>query len=80
MIFPPFTCPVLKCHVSYTSKPYVLTPWHASHPQYNYLVDPRTRMGMKKVAWRGAILIFDEAHNVEVLSSSCSQPDAFSGS
>ena len=34
--------------------------------QYNYLVDARTRMGMKNVNWRNAILVFDEAHNVEV--------------
>ncbi len=34
--------------------------------QYNYLVDARTRTGMKNVQWRNSILIFDEAHNVEV--------------
>ena len=33
---------------------------------YNYLVDARTRMGMKSIQWRGSVLIFDEAHNVEV--------------
>jgi DEAD_2 len=34
---------------------------------YNYLVDPRTRSGMTGVAWKGAVVIFDEAHNVEVM-------------
>ena len=33
---------------------------------YNYLVDARTRFGMKGIQWRGSVLIFDEAHNVEV--------------
>ena len=33
---------------------------------YNYLVDARTRMGMKSIQWKGSVLIFDEAHNVEV--------------
>lgn len=36
--------------------------------QYNYLVDARTRMGMKNINWLNAILVFDEAHNVEVTS------------
>jgi len=33
---------------------------------YNYLVDARTRFGLKSIQWRGSVLIFDEAHNVEV--------------
>ena len=33
---------------------------------YNYLIDARTRFGMKGIQWRGSVLIFDEAHNVEV--------------
>jgi DEAD_2 len=37
--------------------------------QYNYLVDPQTRMGMKHLQWRNSVLIFDEAHNVEVTRS-----------
>lgn len=41
---------------------------------YNYLVDPQTRMGMKNVQWRSAILIFDEAHNVEGV---CSEAASF---
>ena len=36
---------------------------------YNYLVDARTRFGMKGIQWRGSVLIFDEAHNVEVRRS-----------
>ena len=36
--------------------------------QYNYLIDPQTRMGMKHIQWRNSVLIFDEAHNVEVTS------------
>ena len=32
---------------------------------YNYLIDPRTRGGLS-IAWENAVLIFDEAHNVEV--------------
>jgi len=32
---------------------------------YNYLVDPKTRGGLG-ISWDNAVLIFDEAHNVEV--------------
>lgn len=32
---------------------------------YNYLIDARTRSGLG-IRWQDAILIFDEAHNVEV--------------
>jgi regulator of telomere elongation helicase 1 len=32
---------------------------------YNYLVDPMTRNGLG-INWDNAVLIFDEAHNVEV--------------
>lgn len=31
---------------------------------YNYLVDVKTRGGLG-IAWHNAVLIFDEAHNVE---------------
>ena len=31
---------------------------------YNYLIDERTRAGLG-VRWQDAVLIFDEAHNVE---------------
>jgi regulator of telomere elongation helicase 1 len=31
---------------------------------YQYLVDPGTRAGLG-VRWEGAVVIFDEAHNVE---------------
>lgn len=33
---------------------------------YNYLVDTKTRSAMKQLSWEGAVLIFDEAHNLEV--------------
>ena len=32
---------------------------------YNYLIDAKTRGGLG-VQWANAVLIFDEAHNVEV--------------
>lgn len=32
---------------------------------YNYLVDAARRRGLG-VAWEGAVVIFDEAHNIEV--------------
>lgn len=33
---------------------------------YNYLVDPKIRGGLQ-TQWANAVLIFDEAHNIEVL-------------
>lgn len=33
---------------------------------YNYLIDSRTRAGLKMLTLQNAVLIFDEAHNVEV--------------
>lgn len=33
---------------------------------YNYLVDAKTRASIKQLSLEGAILIFDEAHNIEV--------------
>ena len=33
---------------------------------YNYIVDARTRLGMQMITWENAIIIFDEAHNIEV--------------
>ena len=33
---------------------------------YNYLVDTKTRTTIKQLTWEGAVLIFDEAHNLEV--------------
>jgi regulator of telomere elongation helicase 1 len=39
---------------------------------YNYLIDPKTRGGLG-ITWENAVLIFDEAHNVEgVCSDACS--------
>lgn len=32
---------------------------------YNYLIDAKTRAGLG-IQWDSAVLIFDEAHNVEV--------------
>lgn len=33
---------------------------------YNYLVDGKIRGGLKMINWQNAVLIFDEAHNLEV--------------
>ena len=33
---------------------------------YNYVLDGRTRMTLTSLPWQGAVIIFDEAHNVEV--------------
>ena len=32
---------------------------------YNYLVDPRSRGGLRALTWRGSVIVFDEAHNLE---------------
>ena len=40
---------------------------------YNYLIDAKTRMGLDKICWENSILIFDEAHNLEVLLQLMSQ-------
>lgn len=40
---------------------------------YNYLIDPQRRKSLN-IAWKDAILIFDEAHNVE---SVCSEVASF---
>jgi hypothetical protein len=42
---------------------------------YNYLVDGNIRGGLKMLQWQNAVLIFDEAHNVEV-KSDCSTTTA----
>lgn len=36
---------------------------------YNYLIDAKSRLGLGKITWEGAVLIFDEAHNLEVSAS-----------
>ena len=33
---------------------------------YQYLLDAKTRIGLDNITWEDAILIFDEAHNLEV--------------
>ena len=40
---------------------------------YNYLIDAKNRMGLGKICWENAVLIFDEAHNLEVRSLPASQ-------
>ena len=42
---------------------------------YNYLIDPKLRDGVgKKIQWKNAVLLFDEAHNVE---SACADAASF---
>ena len=41
---------------------------------YNYLIDPKTRSGLD-IAWNNAVLIFDEAHNIESVCSSSASFD-----
>lgn len=36
---------------------------------YQYLLDGRTRATLDKIPWENSVVIFDEAHNVEVLAS-----------
>ncbi len=33
---------------------------------YNYIIDAKTRLGMQMICWDNAVIIFDEAHNIEV--------------
>ena len=42
---------------------------------YAYLVDPRSRAGLKGVQWRGATVVFDEAHNLEGAASEAASFD-----
>lgn len=41
---------------------------------YNYLIDPKTRSGLD-ISWDNAVLIFDEAHNIESVCSSSASFD-----
>ena len=42
---------------------------------YNYLIDPRLRDQMgSKIPWKNAVLLFDEAHNIE---SACADAASF---
>ena len=34
---------------------------------YNYLLDGKIRGGLSSIKWADAVLVFDEAHNLEVL-------------
>ena len=54
--------------------PYLLSKEMASSADivfmpYNYLIDAKNRMGLGRIAWENAVLIFDEAHNLEVAPS-----------
>ena len=42
---------------------------------YAYLVDPRSRSGLKGVEWRGSVVVFDEAHNLEGAASEAASFD-----
>jgi regulator of telomere elongation helicase 1 len=42
--------------------------------RYNYLLDPAFR-GSLGLAWQGAVVIFDEAHNVESVASDAASFD-----
>ena len=33
---------------------------------YNYIIDAKTRLGMQMICWENSVIIFDEAHNIEV--------------
>ncbi|KAL0026549.1 hypothetical protein WJX77_006250 [Trebouxia sp. C0004] len=59
--------------------PYLLSKEMASTADivfmpYNYLIDAKNRMGLGKICWENAILIFDEAHNLEGV---CSESASF---
>ncbi|CAN0138628.1 unnamed protein product, partial [Ectocarpus fasciculatus] len=56
--------------------PYYLGRGHAPRAElvlmpYNYLLDPGTRRGIK-INWSNAVVIFDEAHNLESVASDAS--------
>ncbi|KAK9916347.1 hypothetical protein WJX75_001590 [Coccomyxa subellipsoidea] len=42
---------------------------------YNYLVDAKIRSGIKMLRWDNAVLVFDEAHNVEGVCSDAASFD-----
>lgn len=45
---------------------------------YNYLIEKQTRQGIESLFnWKGSIVIFDEAHNIEVRNLSFSQSTCF---
>ena len=51
--------------------PYLLSKEMASTAEivfmpYNYLIDAKNRMDLGKICWENSVLIFDEAHNLEV--------------
>ncbi|KAA6423773.1 MAG: regulator of telomere elongation helicase 1-like [Trebouxia sp. A1-2] len=59
--------------------PYLLSKEMASTADivfmpYNYLIDAKNRMGLGKICWENAVLIFDEAHNLEGV---CSESASF---
>ena len=52
-------CPYLLSKEMAASSDIVFMP-------YNYLIDAKNRMGLGKICWENSVLIFDEAHNLEV--------------
>ena len=78
---------LVRQHFTGSTSPHCLTTCHASVPlpaacremastadivfmPYNYLIDAKTRGGLG-IQWANAVLIFDEAHNVEVGGCDC---------
>ena len=46
---------------------------------YNYAIDPNVRASLP-LSWHNAVVIFDEAHNIESVASSAASFDLSAGS